>query len=72
MGQLRALLRSPEVIAETFRAAKDLQEQELRSLRDEKADLEMRMVELRASASELVSTRLRGRRERREVLGTQR
>ncbi|MDH7602565.1 MAG: recombinase family protein [Armatimonadota bacterium] len=55
VGQLRALLQSPEVIAETFRAAKDLQEQELRSLQDEKADLEMRMVELKASASELVS-----------------
>lgn len=55
IGQLRALLQSPEVIAETFRAAKDLQEQELQTLRDEKADMEMRMVELRASASELVS-----------------
>jgi site-specific DNA recombinase len=56
VGQLRALLQSPEVIAETFRAAMELQEQELRSLRDEKADLEMRMVELKASASELVSS----------------
>ncbi len=55
VGQLRALLQSPEVIAETFRAAKYLQEQELRSLQDEKTDLEMRMVELKASASELVS-----------------
>lgn len=55
IGQLQALLQSPEVIAETFRAAKDLQEQELRSLRDEKADLEIQMVELKASASELVS-----------------
>lgn len=56
VGQLRALLQSPEVIAETFRAAMELQEQELRSLQDEKADLEMRMVELKASASELVSS----------------
>ena len=55
VGQLRALLQSPEVIAETFRAARDLQEHELQTLRDEKADMEMRMVELRASASELVS-----------------
>lgn len=56
VGQLRALLQSPEVIAETFRATKGLQEQELHTLRDERTDLEMRMVELRASAGELVSS----------------
>jgi site-specific DNA recombinase len=55
VSQLRALLQSLEVIAQTFRAARDLQEQELRSLQDEKADLEMRMVELKASAGELVA-----------------
>ncbi|MCE5322418.1 recombinase family protein [bacterium] len=55
IGQVRALLQSPEVIAETFRAARDLQEQEIRSLQDEKTNLEMRMVELKAAASELVS-----------------
>ncbi|NLN76238.1 MAG: recombinase family protein [Armatimonadetes bacterium] len=51
--QLRAILRSPEMIAKTFRAAKELEDQELETLREEKSSLEMRLVELKASASEL-------------------
>ncbi|MEN6521148.1 MAG: recombinase family protein [Armatimonadota bacterium] len=55
LGQLRALLSSPEVIAETFRAAKELEAREIEALGEEKSALEMRIVELRASASNLVA-----------------
>lgn len=54
--QLRAILRSPEMIAQTFRAAEELEAQELEALLGEKSALELRLVELRAQASELTSS----------------
>ena len=56
VDQLRVLLRSPEVIAQTFRAAKELEAEELECLQEEKSSLEMRLVELKAWASELASS----------------
>ena len=56
IDQLRVLLRSPEMIAQTFRAAENLKEQEIQTLKSDKADLEMRMIQLMADTSELAST----------------
>jgi site-specific DNA recombinase len=55
LGQLRVLLQSPEVIAETFRAAQALHREQAQALETEKSELVMRMVELRALASDMVS-----------------
>jgi hypothetical protein len=46
LGQLKAILRSPEMIAQTCIAAKQLQVEEKDRLRDEKALLESRIAEL--------------------------
>jgi site-specific DNA recombinase len=56
IGQLRPILRSPEIIAQTFRAAVELEAHELDTLHEEQSTLETRLVELKAWASELVSS----------------
>lgn len=56
ISQLRVLLRSPEMIAQTFRAACDLDAQEIADLSLEKSSLEMRLVELKALASEMIAS----------------
>jgi len=56
ISQLRVLLRSPEMIAQTFRAANDLNVQEIADLCLEKSSLEMRLVELKALASEMIGS----------------
>lgn len=56
MGQLRVLLRSPEVIAQTFRAAQELDARNRESLREEESALAMRLVELKALAGELIAS----------------
>lgn len=56
ISQLRVLLRSPEMIAQTFRAAIDLDAQETADLSLEKSSMEMRLVELKALASEMITS----------------
>lgn len=56
LQQLLAIFASPEVIAQTFRTAKQLETQELDALREEKTGLEARLVELKALAGGMVSS----------------
>lgn len=56
ISQLRVILRSPEMIAQTFRSANDLDAQEITDLCLEKSSLEMRLVELKALASEMIAS----------------
>lgn len=58
IGQLRALLRSPEMIAQTFRATKELEAQELETLLEEQSTIQMQMVELKAQAGEMVTSNM--------------
>jgi len=55
IGQLRPMLRSPEIIAQTFRAAIELEAQELEALHEELSALQTRLVKLKAQAEELVA-----------------
>ena len=56
IDQLRSILRSPEVIAQTFRTAVDLKSREMESFQEEKSALEIRMVELKALAGDMVAS----------------
>jgi len=56
ISQLRVLLRSPEMIAQTFRAASDLDAQETADLCLEKSNLEIRLAAFKAVASEMIAS----------------
>ena len=54
VGQLRAVFRSPEVIARTFREAKSRESEELDRLRREKTELEDRLRGLKETMARLI------------------
>jgi site-specific DNA recombinase len=54
VGQLRAVFRSPELIAQTFRGAKSRESEELERLRREKTELEDRLRVLKELAARLL------------------
>ena len=54
VDQLRAVFRSPEIIARTFREAKTREAEELERLREEKAELEETLAGLRETAGRLI------------------
>ncbi len=53
VDQLRSLFRTPEMIAETYRAARELQVDEIARLKMEKAELDVRLGKLQHRAVEL-------------------
>lgn len=57
IGQLRAIFRSPEMIAQTCVAAKQLQAEEIQRLQTEKADTEMRLAGMNMNSNENHSSR---------------
>jgi len=54
--QLRAIFKSPEMIAQTYRATRDLETEELDRLRSERTELESRLTDLKATASRLLDS----------------
>jgi len=56
IGQLRAIFRSPEMVAQTYRATRELEAEELERLRAEKLELEARLAELKQTASRLLDS----------------
>jgi site-specific DNA recombinase len=54
VGQLRAVFRSPELIAQTFRGAKSRESEELERLRRERTELEDRLRVLKEMAARLL------------------
>ena len=54
VGQLRAVFRTPELVARTYREAKSREREETDRLRGDKAELEKRLVELKQAADRLL------------------
>jgi len=54
--QLRAIFKSPEMIAQTYRATRDLESEELDRLRSERTELEASLTSLKQTASRLIGT----------------
>jgi len=54
--QLRAMFRSPEIIAQTYQAPRLLEAEEIERLRTERTELESRLEELRQSARRLMDS----------------
>lgn len=54
--QLRAIFRSPEMIAQTYRATRELEIDELNRLKEERGDIESRAAALRQAASRLMES----------------
>jgi len=54
--QLRSIFRSPEMVAQTYRATRELEAEELERLRWERPELEARPAELRQTASRLLDS----------------
>jgi site-specific DNA recombinase len=78
ISQLRAVFRSPEMIAQTSLAAKQLGTDELERLQSERHNLETRLAELTAAAARLtdsgmpdVATSEEMQRVNAELVGTQ-
>ena len=54
--QLRAMFKSPEMIAQTYQATRGLEAEELERLRSERTELEARLAELKQAASRLLDS----------------
>ena len=54
--QLRSIFRSPEMVAQTYRATRELEAEELERLRSERPELESRLAELKQTASRLLDS----------------
>lgn len=54
--QLRAIFRSPEMIAQTYRATQELEIDDLNRLKEERGDIESRVAALRQAASRLMES----------------
>ncbi len=54
--QLRAIFRSPEMIAQTYRATRELEIDDINRLKEERGDIESRAAALRQAASRLMES----------------
>jgi len=54
--QLRSIFKSPEMIAQTYQATRELEAEELGQLRAERTELESRLTELKQAASRLLDS----------------
>ena len=54
--QLRSIFKSPEMIAQTYQATRELEAEELEGLRSERPELEARLAELKQTASRLLDS----------------
>jgi site-specific DNA recombinase len=69
VNQLRAVFRSPELVAKTFKDVRALEEEERGRLEQDKAAIGQRLAVLRASSERLSGTRLNSDLARRELVG---
>lgn len=68
--QLRAIFKSPEMIAQTYQATRELEAEELERLRAERTGLESRLAELKQTAARLMDSGASDRETNDEIRRT--
>lgn len=68
--QLRVIFKSPEMIAQTYQATRELEAEELERLRSERTELESRLTELKQTASRLMDSGASDRETNDEIRRT--